>query len=256
MKTPARRGRGFSGAAGGSNREKDGRPTFFYEKSGYLRGESIVLFFTEEGWSPMLKKLLAPLLAAAVVLLAGCGKEAPEAAPGERNQLLIRLFNSLDRGDYAAAMEQAAKLRTLDPGNAYLSKIVETQRANRCIQSAQERFDAGRIDEAIAILVEGEKQMPLDNNLPEALETVRRIDRIEQAFRAYAAAADLNIAGKALETLELETKDFASAKLAAAVKRQRDAYNRRLAEAAALQKHRAEPPKMPDAAEPPAPAPR
>lgn len=170
------------------------------------------------------------LLLALAVALYGCGRKTAETVPSGRNQLIIRIFQSLERDDFAAAAEQAAKLKALDPGNEYLGRIIDTQRANRFVRSAQELFDAGEYQEALQTLEQGLRQLPLDNNLKDSLEQLQRIVALESAFRSHTAAGSLAVRRRTLEKLEAEAESFRSVPLNSAIVSQRELLDRLHAE--------------------------
>ena len=83
-------------------------------------------------------------VAAASLFLAGCGKEHP-APPSERNELVIRFFDSMKNHDAAAASEQGRKLQAMDSGNDYVSKLVTIQQSNLFVDRAQKALNSGDV---------------------------------------------------------------------------------------------------------------
>lgn len=106
--------------------------------------------------------------------LSGCGKSYP-APPTERNSLILRFFDSMSRGDAAAASEQGAKLRAMDPGNDYIIKMVSVQQSNVFLQRAQGEINAGNIGRALEILDEGVKTYPENRELARQRGRVRQL---------------------------------------------------------------------------------
>lgn len=165
-----------------------------------------------------------------LLLPAGCGRKAPrEIPPNERNRLVIRMFQSLDRQDAAAALEQAVKFRALDPGNNYLTTIVETQRGNTAVVEAQKMLDAKRPDEAVRVLEKGMKASPLNRQLAVEMAKVRRLAALEAGVKSLLAARGLDDRGRALARLELAAEELDHPELTAAVKAQRVKFNAELA---------------------------
>ena len=165
---------------------------------------------------------IGTILGLSLLLLAGCGKKAPrEISPNERNRLVIRMFQSLERQDAASAQEQAGKFRSLDPGNNYLTTIVDTQRGNACIAEAQKLLDAGRFAAAGKVLENGIKASPLNRRLVLELELVRRLAALDADIKALAAARELNDRSRTLVRIEHAAAELDSPELNAAVKLQR-----------------------------------
>lgn len=130
-------------------------------------------------------------VAAAACLLgvfAGCGKAHP-APPSERNSLILRFFDSMARGDAGAASEQGEKLRAMDPGNDYISRLIAVQQSNTYLQRAQREVNTGNIDRALSILNEGVKAYPGNREL------ARQRGRVRQLRNAKMLLAGMREAG-------------------------------------------------------------
>lgn len=142
----------------------------------------------------MMKKYYTSLMifaAAGTLFLCGCGPSTPEGTPpAERNALVIRMFRSMEKGDAPSAAAQAAKVRTMDPGNAYLSWIIEVQECNQAIAQAQKALDAGRLAEAEEILFGAGRRYPLQSSLTMELKKVRQLRQLQAAVKMYCAARD------------------------------------------------------------------
>ena len=85
----------------------------------------------------------AILAAAALSCLVSCSKEPTPAVPMERSRVLLRLFGSLDRGDYSEALKDIETYRNLDQTNLFLSDFEHLVRANMVIADAKAKLDAG-----------------------------------------------------------------------------------------------------------------
>ena len=130
-------------------------------------------------------------VAAASLFLAGCGKEHP-APPSERNELVIRFFDSMKNHDAAAASEQGMKLQAMDSGNDYVSKLVTIQQSNLYVDQAQKALNAGDISGAIAALEAGLKRYPLNHTLAQLrsrLRTLKQAPGLLQAMRTAESTA-------------------------------------------------------------------
>lgn len=153
----------------------------------------------------MMKKyrtILQLFSAAGLFCLCGCGPSAPEgASPTERNALVIRMFRSMEKGDTVSAAAQAAKVRALDPGNAYFSWIIEVQECNQLIAQAQKSLDAGDFADAEAQLQEARNRYPLQPLVTAELKKVRQLRQLQAAVRTYCAAKDVAGRERALKVL-------------------------------------------------------
>ncbi len=186
-------------------------------------------------------QILILTLAAGALTLSGCGKKAPrEASPAERNRLVIRMFQSLDRDDAAAAVSQAEKFRALDPANLHLTTIIDVQRGNVCIQTAQQLLAEGKSAAAVNVLEAGVKNSPLNRHLASELQKVRRLVELEHAVVQLRKADDLNSRSRAVIQLERLATRWKSPELAAAIKAQRTRLDADIAAELARQKAEAE----------------
>lgn len=107
-------------------------------------------------------------------ILSGCGKPHP-APPTERNSLILRFFESMSRGDAAAASEQGEKLHAMEPANDYVVTLVSIQQSNAYLQRAQGEINSGNIDRALKILSEGVKTYPSNRELARQRGRVRQL---------------------------------------------------------------------------------
>ena len=133
--------------------------------------------------------LLKILCAAGLFAAGGCEDRTPKgASPVERNRLLIRLFASMDKNDPASAAAQAAKVRALDPGNAYFAWIIEQQECNQAILAAQKALNADQPEKAEEVLTAARKRHPMNHALAEDLQKVRDMIALRRAIREFRAA--------------------------------------------------------------------
>lgn len=127
------------------------------------------------------------LTAAMALLLTGCGRdEGPAAAnPEARNQLILRLFESMDKRDYAASSQQAIKLRALDPGSIFLSRMVDIQTGNHAVVQAQQRLDVGDYRGAAGLVEDAARRNPLYREMEAESRKARRVAELAQMVAEY-----------------------------------------------------------------------
>ena len=196
----------------------------------------------------MMKKYYANLLifaAAGMMFLCGCGPSAPEGTPpAERNALVIRMFHSMEKGDALSAAAQAAKVRAMDPGNAYFSWIIEVQECNQAIARAQTALDAGRLAEAEEILFGASRRYPLQPSVATELKKVRQLRQLQAAVKMYCAARDAAGREYALKTVSRQAEQLRDPVLVAQCNALRKQLEAEVAADRAAQKT-AEPPALP-----------
>ena len=137
---------------------------------------------------------------AALLLLPGCGKQAPPP-PTERLDLVARFFASVKSRDFNAAMRQGVKLRSLDSHNENIARLVEIQQCNAYVGTAQKLVNEGDIRGAVSVLEKGVKRYPDNITLREILPRVRQlrnaknlINGMRQASNAIAMRSALTAA--------------------------------------------------------------
>ena len=151
--------------------------------------------------------ILKIVCAAGLLAAAGCGDPGPrEASPTERNRLVIRLFSSMEKGDPVSAAAQAAKVRALDPGNAYFAWIIEQQNCNRAVKEAQQALHAGREEEAEALLAESQRLYPMHHTVAQDLQRLRMLIALRRNVRTYRAAKTLAAREQALKDIALQAE--------------------------------------------------
>lgn len=159
-----------------------------------------------------------------IIALSGCGRDSKKhSAPSARNQLVVRLFQSMDGKDYTAAAGQARKLQALDPGNLYLDVIISRQQGNLCVAEAQKQIDAGDFDGAVVTLDDGVRNAPLNQHLKRTLEQIRKLAVLNKAVEAFRAAETPEERGVALTRVELAVETLKMPKLNAEIAAQRKA---------------------------------
>ena len=118
------------------------------------------------------------LILAAVTAAGGCSRRTAPPVPAENCELVIRFFESIQKGDYAAAARQGAKLQTADKFNADVERLMTIQECNAYISRAQEALNCGKAGEALKILREGQRAYPRNRVL---LVLVSRVSQLRNA---------------------------------------------------------------------------
>lgn len=153
-------------------------------------------------------QLIFAMVAALCLLggVSGCGK-SHTAPPTERNSLILRFFESMSRGDAAAASVQGGKLRAMDPANDYIVELVTIQQSNAFLQKAQGEINAGNINRALEILNAGVKTYPSNRELSRQRGRVRQLrhakallSEMEQAKNSAAMSAAMTAAATGLSS--------------------------------------------------------
>ena len=124
-----------------------------------------------------------------LLLTSGCGNEAPPP-PTEKAELVVRFFSSIQKRDFQSAMRQGIKLRALDNHNENISKLVEIQQCNAYIGSVQKHLNAGRINQAAAILQKGVNTYPDNITLRNLLPKVRQLRNAKNLINGMERASD------------------------------------------------------------------
>ena len=114
----------------------------------------------------MISKIISAVIAAGLIfMLGGCGDGEADSAPPVANlRLLSRMFESMEKGDYASAGEQYRKYElSTEEGVSPLRGVVI--KSNRVIQLVQKRLDAGDLDGALAAAREAKLSDPLNMDI-------------------------------------------------------------------------------------------
>ncbi len=137
------------------------------------------------------------LLPAMLLFAAGCSKAESTDAPLERNELVIRFFDSIRNGNSEAAAIQGKKIYELDSDNDYVINLVTIQESNRFIRQAQKRLNSGDILGAIEELSAGRKLYPANTALRRMharLRQLRNAPRLFEAMRRAGSPASMTAA--------------------------------------------------------------
>ena len=127
----------------------------------------------------------------------GCGRDVPPP-PVERNDLVVRFFRSLRSGDGDAAAMQGEKLYALENRNYFLLRLIAVQQANGCIIKAQNRLNAGQLEQAVKVLESGLKRFPENSKLHRELTLLRKLRHAEKIFLAMRSAPNATAMNAAL----------------------------------------------------------
>jgi hypothetical protein len=173
---------------------------------------------------PVRRALFAALLAGtAFSCLVSCSKPAPET-PMERSRVLLRLFSNLERRENEAALNNLETYRNFDPTNLDLTQFEHIIRANRVIESARAKLEAGDAAGASAeldayCLKYGDASPSVTKAKADVdllLEAQRLNDRLLAASFSddlRAAATDLRVFARKNFLLFPELYDYASVKI-------------------------------------------
>ena len=117
-----------------------------------------------------------------VSMLCSCGKgdETPPLSR-ERTQLIIRLFDSMEKNDKSSILSRAEKLKKLAPDNLYINHIIEVQTANTYLVHAQKALDEGHETLALQILEKGIQKHPLNRTLQNEYKNLQILIDTEKA---------------------------------------------------------------------------
>lgn len=83
------------------------------------------------------------------LLFCGCGKKEAPPPPRVKSQLVLELFNALDNNDYQAALNKTIRLKEIDQGDLFLSKLENIEEINLVISKVQKHVDNDNLDKAI-----------------------------------------------------------------------------------------------------------
>jgi len=130
-----------------------------------------------------------------MTIFCGCKKtEAPDP-PTAYNRLLIGMFKSLDKNQHLTAAEKIAKLKPLDPENAFLNKLEESETSNHYINLAQTELNQGKLTEAIKIIRQAREKYPFNRNLDDSAKQLQMLDVLNSEISSMQnpkSADDLN----------------------------------------------------------------
>ena len=113
------------------------------------------------------------------VFFCACSKPAPEP-PRVRTELILEIFDSLQRKDYKNALAKIERLKELDPTNVFLSEFEHIERANIRIQEAEQ-----------ALLRNNRKQA--EEAIQDAIRVIGPLPPLLTAANEIAALAELEV---------------------------------------------------------------
>ena len=134
------------------------------------------------------------------VFFCACSKPAPEP-PRVRTELILEIFDSLQRKDYKNALAKIERLKELDPTNVFLSEFEHIERANIRIQEAEQ-----------ALLRNNRKQA--EEAIQDAIRVIGPLPPLLTAAKEIAALAELEVLAEQIAapttsaSLEKNLKEF------------------------------------------------
>lgn len=139
----------------------------------------------------VIKKIkLSAVVLALSMLVGGCGDSEADSAPPVANlRLLSRMFESMEKGDYASAGEQYSKyvLSTEEGVSPLWGAVI---RSNSVIQNVQKRLDSGDLDGALKIAREAKLSDPLNMDMDALVNELELLTRLRDAASGVRSAAD------------------------------------------------------------------
>ena len=133
----------------------------------------------------------------------GCEQQPHNKPPVERIALTVRFFNSMAKHDSQAAVRQGTNIFNLDKSQNHVHTLVSIQESNEAISSAQKLVDAGRIDDALAVIEKARQLYPQNNALENArtkLRQLRNAPKLLMAMKNAKTFSSMSGARSAAET--------------------------------------------------------
>ena len=127
--------------------------------------------------------IIFSILCTAIFCSCSNDRETPPLSR-ERTQLILRLFESLEKGDKTAVITRAEKLKKVLPDNDYIGYVIETQIANTYITHAQKAINEGHEKLALKILEKGLQKHPLNRTLQTQHAQLKMLCDIENAVNS------------------------------------------------------------------------
>ncbi len=134
-------------------------------------------------------------------VLAGCSPEPPDP-PLTRSDLVIRLFEGLQKKDFKAALEQCSKLRAIGVYSNGFAEFEDSIRYNYCVAEAQRLLDAGDPQGARAFLDDAMRQSLNNQRLKSQLAELDKVVVLEKQVTQLRTAATPEAQREALQALQ------------------------------------------------------
>ncbi len=137
----------------------------------------------------------------------------------------------MEAGDSVSATSQGQKLLAMDPGNGYISRLVNIQQSNSYVERAQKLVNDGDVAGALAVVEEGLKVYPLNRTLSQLRGQLRQLRHAKMLIANMQNAKGSSAMTAALTAATTGLSSNRTAKLENYFK----AYRQRIAENAALE---------------------
>jgi hypothetical protein len=136
------------------------------------------------------------ILAAGLLIIAGCGKEEIPPPPSTHALLVKNLFINLDKKQHKIATTRIQKVKALSPNNEFLIELEEREFCNHYIKRAQNSLDNGDIAGALKEIELALKQYALNRNLLTIQKELIKLKEIKQHIKLMNTATtskDMNL---------------------------------------------------------------
>lgn len=157
----------------------------------------------------ILRKVLPLCL---ILLLAGsfCGcspakKSSP--IPKTRGQLLLEIYDAVEKKQYATALQKIERYRVLDPGSAIMAEMEQTVRFNRLTAVVDFYLKRNNFRGALNAVLNYEKEYGISKRTMEAKEHLQFFARLDQAMEDVSNARNAHSLEQALKELEKIRKE-------------------------------------------------
>ena len=137
----------------------------------------------------------------------GCGKGSPPDPPKGRSELVLEIFDLLQKKDHEVALKKIGRLRDLNQTNVFLANLEISERNNMIICMAQEEINKGDLPKALERITDGIKKYGRHNDLMVAQQKLTIAARIEEILEMFKAPRDSkHLRSSAIQLKEIGTK--------------------------------------------------
>jgi len=116
--------------------------------------------------------------------------------------MVVRFFNSMEKGESGTAVRQGEKLLALNPGRTHIQTLISIQESNEAIRNAQRHLDRRRINTALQKINDALKTYPDNDVLRRSRIKLTELTNAEKYFREMDRAKTASAMNEARETIE------------------------------------------------------